>query len=286
MTATGAPSGAVRVVTDSTAALLPRLAQDAGVVVVPLHVHVGDTSYLEGQGTDQATAAVLRGDRVTTSQPTPEAFGEHYAALAAAGAREIVSVHLSGDLSGTVHAAALAALHAPVPVRVVDSRAVGMGLGYAALAAARVAAGGGSASEVERAALATATSASAFFLVDSLEHLRRGGRLSLAASAVGSALGMKPILTLRDGHVSVLAKVRTRAAAVERLSALVVERAARCERPRVAVHYLGDDAPVRAVAEDLEERTGLEVLVAPVGAVLGAHVGPGLVAAFVVDDAV
>ncbi len=275
---------AVAVVTDSTAALLPALAREADVAVVPLHVHVGESSTLEGVGTDEATAAVLRGDRVTTSQPTPEAFAERYAELAAAGAREIVSIHLSGSLSGTVHAAALAAHRAPVPVRVVDSRVVGMGLGFAALAAARVAASGASAADVEGVALATARSASGFFLVDSLEHLRRGGRLSLAASAVGTALGMKPLLTLRDGRVAVLAKVRTRAAAVARLTALVEEEAARCARPRVALHYLGDDADVRAIAADLVERTGLEVLVAPVGAVLGAHVGPGLVAAFVVDD--
>lgn len=284
MTTPLARGAAVGVVTDSTAALPPRLVQESGIVVVPLHVHVGDVSYLEGQGTDQATAAVLAGSRVTTSQPTPEAFGEQYAALAAAGAREIVSVHLSGELSGTVHAAALAALHAPVPVRVVDTRAVGMGLGYAALAAVRVAANGGTAADVEGAALATARSTSGFFMVDSLDHLRRGGRLSLAASAVGTALGMKPILTLRDGRVAVLAKVRTRSAAVARLVALVEEQAARCARPRVALHYLDDDTDVRAIAADLGDRTGLEVVVSPVGAVIGTHVGPGLIAAFVVDD--
>jgi DegV family protein with EDD domain len=251
---------AVAVVTDSTAALLPGPAHEAGVVVVPLHVHVGETTTLEGAGADEATTAVLRGDRVTTSQPTPEVFAERYAELAAAGAREIVSVHLSGELSGTVHAAALAAHRAPVPVRVVDSRVVGMGLGFAVLAAARGATSGASAADVEGVALETARSASGFFLVDSLEHLRRGGRLSLAASAVGTALGMKPLLTLRDGRVAVLAKVRTRAAAVARLTALVEEEAVRCARPRVALHYLGDGADVRAIAADLVERTGLEVI--------------------------
>ena len=122
----------VHVVTDSTASL--PAGPDERLRAVPLHVIVDDESHLEGVGlTAEDVAAHLQaGHRVTTSQPTPRAFGEAYAAAAAAGAREIVSVHLSGQLSGTVHAAALAAADAPVPVRVVDSRTVAMGLGFAA----------------------------------------------------------------------------------------------------------------------------------------------------------
>ncbi|HEY5555013.1 MAG TPA: DegV family protein, partial [Cellulomonas sp.] len=122
----------------------PGEAERWGVVVVPLEVVVGGDRHLEGRDLPPAelTAALTRGVRVTTSQPAPAAFAEAYARAAASGAREIVSVHLSGELSGTVRAAQLAALAAPVPVHVVDSRSVVMGLGFAVLSAARLARGG------------------------------------------------------------------------------------------------------------------------------------------------
>jgi DegV family protein with EDD domain len=273
----------VHVVTDSTASLPP--GPQARLHTVPLHVVVGDESFLEGVGlTAEDVAEHLQaGRRLTTSQPTPRAFGEAYAAAAAAGAREIVSVHLSGELSGTVHAAALAASDAPVPVRVVDSRTVAMGLGFAALAAARAAAEGADAGTVAHRALEVADASRAVFLVDSLDHLRRGGRLSAASAALGSVLGVRPLLAVRDGRIEVVQKVRTKAAAVERLTAVAAESAGRRVRPTLAVHHIGDDDGARRLADELAARTGLEAVVTPVSAVLGAHVGPGVLAVVVAD---
>ncbi|ARU50210.1 fatty acid-binding protein DegV [Cellulosimicrobium cellulans] len=273
----------VHVVTDSTASLPP--VRDERLRSVPLHVIVDDESSLEGVGlTAEDVAAHLQaGRRVTTSQPTPRAFAEAYAAAAAAGAREIVSVHLSGALSGTVHAAALAAADAPVPVRVVDSRTVAMGLGFAAQAAARAAAAGESTDAVARRAIEVADASRAVFLVDSLDHLRRGGRLSAASAALGTVLGVRPLLAVRDGKIEVVQKVRTKAAAVERLTTVAVESAARRTRPALAVHHVGDDAGAYRLASELTTRTGLDVVVTPVSAVLGAHVGPGVLAVVVAE---
>ena len=273
----------VHVVTDSTASLPP--VYDERLRSVPLHVIVDDVSSLEGVGlTAEDVAAHLQaGRRVTTSQPTPRAFAEAYAAAAAAGAREIVSVHLSGELSGTVHAAALAAADAPVPVRVVDSRTVAMGLGFAAQAAARAAAAGEGTDVVARRAIEVADASRAVFLVDSLDHLRRGGRLSAASAALGTVLGVRPLLAVRDGKIEVVQKVRTKAAAVERLTTVAVESAARRTRPALAVHHVGDDAGAHRLASELTARTGLDVVVTPVSAVLGAHVGPGVLAVVVAE---
>ncbi|MGO1205296.1 DegV family protein, partial [Cellulosimicrobium funkei] len=251
----------VHVVTDSTASLPD--GPDERLRAVPLHVIVDDESHLEGVGlTAEDVAAHLQaGHRVTTSQPTPRAFGEAYAAAAAVGAREIVSVHLSGQLSGTVHAAALAAADAPVPVRVVDSRTVAMGLGFAAREAAAAAAAGAGSDVVARRAIEVADASRAVFLVDSLDHLRRGGRLSAASAALGTVLGVRPLLAVRDGRIDVVQKVRTRSAAVERLTTVAVESADRRVRPALAVHHVGDDDGADRLAVTLTERTGLDVVV-------------------------
>lgn len=273
----------VHVVTDSTASLPS--AGPSALRTVPLHVVVDDASHLEGVdiSADDVAAHLHAGHRVTTSQPSPAAFAAAYRAAADAGARAVVSVHLSGELSGTVHAAALAAADAPLPVRVVDSRTVAMALGFAARAAAQTALDGADVDVVARRALAVADSSRAVFLVDSLDHLRRGGRLSAASAALGTVLGVRPLLAVRDGRIQVVQKVRTRAAAVDRLATVAAESAGRRHEPVLAVHHLGDDDGARRLADDLAERTGLEPAVTPVSAVLGAHVGPGVLAVVVAD---
>ncbi|WP_402469228.1 DegV family protein [Isoptericola aurantiacus] len=285
---------AVRVVTDSTACL-PRpddltvgdvlTSPDAAPTVVPLHVHLGDDERREGVEVTPEDVAerIAEGERLTTSQPTTEELVAAYREVAARGARAVVSVHLSGKLSGTVEAADRAGQRAMLPVRVVDSGTAAMALGFAAVEAARCAAAGCDADHVARRAQEVAGSARAVFLVDSLEHLRRGGRLSAPAAALGTALGVRPILGVRDGTVDLVQRVRTRKASVARLVALAVERAERATRPAVAVHHLG--APERAaeVAETLTGRLGVHPVVTPVSAVLGAHVGPGALAVVVAD---
>src|SRR3954468_20745417 len=160
--------GKAVVVTDSTASLPPEVAEERGIVVVPLQVVIGATVYDEGPdgATPEMVAEALKEFRpVSTSRPSPAYLAEVYAKVAAQGASEILSVHLSAEMSGTHESAMLAALEAPVPVTVVDSRQVGVATGYAALSAADVLDGGGTVAAA-RAARARAAGATALFYVD------------------------------------------------------------------------------------------------------------------------
>ena len=202
------------VVTDSTASLPDEVAAERGIVVVPLQVVIGADAFDEGSpdATPERVAAALREFRpVSTSRPAPAVLLAAYERAAAAGATEIVSVHLSGDMSGTFESAQLAARDAPLPVVCVDSRQVGVATGYAALAAVEAVADGATAIEAAEAARRRADASSSYFYVDTLEYLRRGGRIGAAAALFGGALAVKPLLTIDDGTVSSLEKVRTSA---------------------------------------------------------------------------
>ncbi|MFD0258730.1 DegV family protein [Kitasatospora indigofera] len=269
------------IVTDSTA-YLPQDAVDRhGITVVPLSVAVGDEVLDEGvEISPKDVAEALRGKRrVTTSRPNPETFAAAYRAAAESGAAGVVSLHLSAELSGTCEAARLAAGEAPIPVRVVDSRLVGMALGYCVLTAAQGAESGLSLDEVAASATRRAGLTSGFFYVDTLEHLRRGGRIGAARALLGSALAVKPLLHLSGGRIEPLEKVRTASRAIARLEEIAVERAADREVD-IAVHHLASADRAEPLAERLRERVpGLrELYVGEVGAVIGAHAGPGLLA--------
>lgn len=274
----------VAIVTDSTAYLDPHVAEERAIDVVPLQVVIDGRAVAEGReiGPGELAAALRRHAKVSTSQPGPRAFLDAYESAAASGASSIVSVHLSSRLSGTVDVARLAARDAPVPVSVVDSRSMGMGLGFASLAAADAADRGLAAEEVASAAADRAARSSVVFYVDTLDYLRRGGRIGPAQAMVGTALAVKPLLTLEDGLIQPLEKVRTAARAVARLEDLVVERAG-TERVDIAVHHLANGERAEALAARLRDRVPVigELVVAEVGAVIGAHVGPGLLAVVV-----
>jgi DegV family protein with EDD domain len=272
----------VAVVTDSTAYLPSELTEGYGIHVVPLYVVLPGRSGREGLDVgpqDVARALSVRGQTVSTSRPTPGDFVAVYRAALDAGADRIVSIHLSGELSGTSDAARLAASQVGEHlITVVDSRSAAMGCGFAVLAAARSAAAGADAEEVAATARRTAHETSTFFVVDTLEHLRRGGRIGAAAAVLGSALAVKPVLHVRDGRVVPLEKVRTTARANNRLVQRAVEAAG--DGPvSVAVHHL--DAAERAdrLATELRERLPAlrELHVSELGAAIGAHVGPGAV---------
>ena len=272
--------GNVAVVTDSTAYLPPGTAAQYGVAEVPLHVVLGNrtgTENLEVSPGDVAAALTERRISVSTSRPTPAEFAAVYRSL---GVSCIVSVHLSAELSGTWEAAVLAAAELEaegVEVRVVDSRNLAMGLGFPVLAAAQVAAEGGDAAAVEKAALDSAATIDTLFYVDTLEHLRRGGRIGAAAALVGTALAVKPLLHVTDGRIAPLEKVRTASKALARLEDLAVQRAGDGDVD-VAVHHLAAGEKAAELAERLRARLPrLGALhVSEVGAVVGAHVGPGL----------
>jgi len=267
----------IAVVTDSSACLPPELLDQHKITVVPLQVVIGAHALDEGsQVTAQMLAKALREwVPVSTSRPAPERFAQIYHAAAKMGAQAVVSVHLSGEASGTYESALLAAKDAPVEVRVVDSRQIAMGLGFAVLDAARAAADGAELDEVVAAAQKRAAAACTYFYVDTVEYLRRGGRVSAAQALLGSALAVKPLLHFVDGRIVPLEKVRTVARALARLEEVVVARAG-ADEVDIAVHHLDNPDRAATLAGRLRERVpGVrDVYVTELGAAIGAHVGP------------
>jgi DegV family protein with EDD domain len=278
----------VAVVTDSTSYLPADAAVSLGVRVVPLHVTVGSASHLDGVSLSPAdlAAAMVAKVRVSTSRASVAELATGYRAALDAGASAVVAVHLSRQLSGTWEAARLAAeeLGGPRVVRVVDSRTVAMGLGFAVLAAAAVARDGASPAEVESVAVSVAARTRTFFSVDTLEHLRRGGRIGTAAALLGTALAVKPLLHVVDGRIEPLEKVRTATKAMARLAELAVA-AAGCGSCRVAVHHLAAAARAERLVEHLRRRLpAADCVTCELGAVLGAHTGPGVLGLVVLPD--
>ena len=275
----------VRVVTDSTATLPPELAAERGIVVVPLQVVIGAEVYDEGaEGATPATVAkALREFKpVSTSRPAPAHMLEVYETAAREGATAVVSIHLSGEMSGTFESAQLAAEDASIPVFAVDSRQVGVATGFAALTAADVLDAGGTPEEAVKAARARAEASRSLFYVDTLEYLRRGGRIGAAAALFGGALSVKPLLQIADGKVATLEKVRTAARALSRLEELAVEAAGEADVDLCVAHLASADRADQLAANLstrlAENLDGREVWCAELGAVLGAHVGPGMLA--------
>ncbi|MET9421286.1 MULTISPECIES: DegV family protein [unclassified Streptomyces] len=269
----------VAIVTDSTAYLPPPTMERHGITAVPLTVVLGDQALEEGtEISARSLATALQKRRsVTTSRPSPETFARAYREAAATGATGIVSLHLSSELSGTYDAAVLAAKDAPVPVRVVDTGMIAMALGFCAVAAAEVSEAGGSLDEAVAAAEKRAADTAAYFYVDTLDYLRRGGRIGAAQALLGSALAVKPLLQLVDGRIDMLERVRTASRAIARLEEIAAERAGTAPVD-IAVHHLSAPERAAALADRLRKRVpGLADLhVSEVGAVIGAHTGPGL----------
>lgn len=271
----------VAVVTDSTASLDPVEAARAGVSVIALQVVINERSRLESEVLPAEVAQAQRaGRRVSTSRPSSEAISAAYAELASCS-DSIVAVHLSAKMSGTYAAAQLAARSAPLPVLVVDSGTLAMGTGFAVLSAARAARAGRSAAYVADLARRRAAASTTYFYVGNLDHLRRGGRLGTAAALIGSALAVKPLLTVTDGEIRPYERVRTESRALARLTELglgaLARAAAVSDHVDVAVHHLDNLDGAERLADRLRGRvsTPSTIVVAELSAVLGGHVGPG-----------
>lgn len=291
--APGPPRPTVAVVTDSAAALPPEWVRgfaECGVLcVVSMPVVIGENVYSDDDAELEAhiSLALASGTSVKTSRPSPGQFDRAYAAAAEAGFDAVVSLHISSKLSGTYDSAALAAERAPIPVHVVDTGTVGMGQGRGVQSAIAAALAGGTAGDVMAVAKAAVAATTIYFYVPSLEQLRRGGRISLASSWLGTVLDIKPILGIRDGAVVPLEKVRTAAKAIARLEELsAAEIAARgASATQVSVHHFGNEAQAKALGNSLQARApGLaDATLTRLPAVLAAHAGLGVLVVVVAD---
>jgi len=271
----------VAVVTDSTADLPADLVRSRGVTVVPLTVTLEGKEYLDGVDitADEFYTRLhgANGPVATTSQPAPARFQEVYRQLLQ-DHDEVISLHISEKLSGTYAAAVQGAELAGAGdrVRVVDSAMVSMPLGLMVLAATEVAAGGSAGEVVERLE-ALRREVTVFFMVSTLEYLRRGGRIGGARALLGSMLDIKPILELREGVIEPLERVRTYPRAVATLADHAAEAAGGWGDAVVFIAHADKTEVAAGLAESLTPQLRSAPIVTDVGPVIGCHSGPGAI---------
>ncbi len=268
----------VRIVTDSSADLPPQLAAELGIEIVPLTIRFGTDELVNLD--ELAPEAFWRRLRASdalpeTAAPAAGAFLERFRALHDAGASDIVCICLSSKLSGTMQSAqvAAAAMGDECRVEVIDSLSVSMGLGALCLDAARHVAAGASLEAVVADVLERRDRTRLFAILDTLEYLKKGGRVGNAAALLGSVLSIKPVIEIRDGVVEAAGKVRTRS------------RALRFLAEQVAAAPVRSLAVLHGEAGDLDELLDLldpivprrEIVVGDVGPVIGTHAGPGVI---------
>ena len=267
----------VIVVTDSSARLPGDAIAEWGIRVVPLHILVDGQDLRDG--VDQAPADLYQRDVTTAGASPAELAAVYRAALADSRGDGVVAVHISTALSSTLGAGQHAALQFGGAVRVVDSKSAGMGTGFVALAAARASCGGADLDTVAEAAESTVSRVHAFLVVQRLENLRRSGRIGAAASWLGTALSLKPLLRIDDGKLVLAQRVRTTSKAtvamVEQVLTVVGEG-----RAALAVHHVDNPGGAGEVAATLASALPAcgRAIVTDLGPVLGVHLGPGAVA--------
>lgn len=266
----------VRVVTDSSCDLPAALADELQISIVPLTIRFGAEELVDRRDLSPtefwsrcATSALLP----ETAAPSPGAFEAAFRAAAEDGAEAVVCVALSGKLSATVEAArnAARAVEGDLPVRVIDSNLVSMGLGVVVLAAAEMAAAGKTLDDVSGAVEDAIPRVHLLATLDTLENLKKGGRIGRAQALIGSMLSVKPVIELRDGEVHAESKQRTRSKAL-RYIADKVKSAGSVEQLAI-MHGQAPD-----IDEFIEMLDGVvprdQLVVGDIGAVIGTHAGP------------
>jgi DegV family protein with EDD domain len=273
----------VRIVTDSTNYLPVEDLERFGIVRVPLHVHDGDQMRPETEIDLQAFYRRLKDTRTlpTSSQPSPEDLRAAFEGVVSRG-DVALGIFLSGHMSGTAQAAALAAgmvreVYPAASVDIVDTESNCMQEGFAVLSAAEVAAAGGSLEASARAARETMLRTRFLFSPHSLEYLIKGGRISGASALLGSLLQIVPVLTVEDGETAVAAKVRTRARAHAEIADRMRADVQRFGLRRAVVHAIVDvEEAERFATRHIEPIVGTPVSVIPIGPVIGLHTGPAV----------
>ncbi|MBU3750289.1 MAG: DegV family protein [Mycobacterium sp.] len=265
----------VVVVTDSSARLPADTVAECGIRVVPLHVLLDGRDLRDG--IDAMPVDLYQRPQVSTAGASPAELGAAYrAALADSGGAGVVAVHIAGAVSSTLGAAEHAAQEFNGAVRVVDSKSAGMGTGFVALAAVRAARSGADLDQTVTEAVSTVPRVHAFIVVQRLENLRRSGRIGAAASWLGTALALKPLLRIDDGRLVLGQRVRTTSKAVAAMVEQVVGVVG-AGRAALAVHHVDNPAGAAELAATLTAALPdcEPAAVSELGPVLGVHLGPG-----------
>ena len=270
---------AIRIVTDSCSDLPPRVAQDNDITVVPLYVNIGDDTYRDGVeiDADRFYSLLERVPRLpTTSQPSAADFQGVYQQLLDEG-HQIVSIHVSGKLSGTINSTTQAreSLGDPPRIEIVDSQLGGGAQALLALSAARWAGQISDVREVARRVRQAIPENHGFVVVDTLKYLEKGGRIGKAQAFLGGALQFKPIIAIKDGGAHPVERSRTRRRAIARIISLVRELA---PLSHIHVSYSTGPEQARAVIAGLADLVEPDNLIeSRFGPVLGAHLGPNTI---------
>lgn len=269
------PSRPVWIVTDSTADFPPDLIEGLPITVVPLIVEIEGYSYRDrvDLSPEEFLTKLRQGMLPRTSQPSAGAFQEVYQELLDQG-YEVISIHIAATLSGTLNSARVAAQALDSDrIHLCDSGSVSMGLGLLVIEAAELATSGHSAAAILQHLERRRRDIRLFAILDTLEYLQRGGRIGRAAAFLGSALQIKPIVTVREGSVEPVERVRTFRRGVERLLDLAQEHA---PFDRVAVLQLGAEGPAGELRDRLQAlQPELQIPFSKIGTVVGTYAGPG-----------
>jgi DegV family protein with EDD domain len=273
--------GKTVIITDSTAYIPAPLVQQHGIHVVPLTLVWGNETFHDGtEITPPEFYKRLKTAKVmpSTSQTTPEEFKKEFAPIIAAG-DSILAILISSQLSGTVDSAVQAKAEFPnAHIEIIDTLTTAMALGYCTLAAARAVKDGAGLADAAAVARRAVDSSGVIFVVDTLEFLRRGGRIGGAAAFVGTALNMKPLLTVKDGKVDALEKVRTKGKATARMLDIVEERIGSRRPLRIASLQAAAEEEAKTLLETAGKRFSPdESVFSEVSPVIGTHVGPGTI---------
>ncbi len=272
----------VAIIVDSTAYLPQNIIEKHNMHIIPLNLLWSGQSYRDNvdiTADDFYKKLQTAKEMPTTSQPSPGDFHELFEKVAET-AESIVCLTISQPLSGT-YASAVAARNMMdgFPIEIVDSRSAVMGLGFQAMVAAEAADAGATYKEAAEAARAIIPAVRVNFVVDTLEFLHRGGRIGGASRYIGTMLSIKPILTLENGKIEPLDKVRTKKKAIAKLLDMTEADLKGKTNFRIAVQNAATPEEGNQIAEEVKKRFGLEnVIQSDISPVIGAHTGPGAVA--------
>ncbi len=275
----------LHIVTDSTSYLPEGFAERHGLPVIPLKVSVDGVFHREFVeiSPDAFYAKQKAGARSGTTQPGPEEFIAVYNRILQHPEDEILSIHLSSAMSGTLNSAYIAAEQAdPERIHLYDARTSGLGLGFMVMSAVRMAERGSGAADIIRMLDGMQVRTHIYFLVGTMKYLIEGGRVGRAAGVAASILQIKPILTVRDGMVDVFERPRTMRTARDRIWALI-DQAVVKGIESIGFHYAGNRPEVEAMQKEFSLRTGIPSVLSQLGPVVGCHTGPETMAVVIVD---
>ena len=265
-------------ISDSTSYLPENLINDYGIIIIPLNLHLEGKSYKEGLDISHAEFYhIFESSKMfpTTSQPSAGEFLEVFQSLAPGD--EALVILISAELSGTVQSALLARNmlenERQENIHIIDSRSSSMGMGFQLLKAGEMFAQGRTMSEVIEEVERITIQQEIYFIVDDLEYLVRGGRLSKSSGLIGNLLQLKPVLTVREGKLELFDKVRTSSRAVKLMMQQVEKNKSWLEQLAV-IHVQAEEEALK-LQQDLQEQYGITALISEAGPVIGAHTGPG-----------